>query len=79
VLIPNSVSRIDSYAFAGCTSIASFDLKDSVTTLGACVFDGWTAAQSIRIRNPILKRWLGAPSGWDSRWDSGCSAVITSG
>ena len=79
VLIPSSVSRIDSYAFAGCTSIASFDLKDSVTTLGAYVFDGWTAAQSIRIRNPILKRWLGAPSGWDSRWDSGCSAVITSG
>ncbi len=79
VLIPNSVTRIDSYAFAHCTSVTSFDLKDTVKTLGANVFEGWTAQQSIRIRNPFLKRLLGTPSGWDDNWDSGCNASITSG
>ncbi|MBQ7546075.1 MAG: leucine-rich repeat protein [Clostridia bacterium] len=77
VLVPDSVSRIDAFAFAGCTGIASFDLKDTVQTLGTHVFDGWTARQKIYLKNPLLKRWLGTPSGWDDNWNAGCYAVIT--
>ena len=77
--IPDSVSRIDDYAFALCTGIGTFDLKDTVQTLGSHVFDGWTANQSIRLKNPFLKRWLGTPAGWSDDWNAGCSASITSG
>ena len=77
VLVPDSVKQIDAYAFAGCTGIPSFDLKDTVQILGSHVFDGWTARQIIYLKNPLLKRWLGTPSGWDDNWKAGCYAVIT--
>lgn len=75
-LVPDSVTRIDDYAFALCTGITSFDLKDTVKVLGVHVFDGWTSRQSIRLKNPLLKRWLGTPAGWSDGWDAGCSASI---
>jgi hypothetical protein len=36
--IPNSVTRIEAYAFNGCTSLTSVTIPDSVTTIGECAF-----------------------------------------
>lgn len=77
VLVPDSVTRIDEYAFAGCTGVSSFDLKDTVQILGSHVFNGWTARQNIWLKNPLLKRWLGNPSGWSDDWNAGCYAEIS--
>ena len=78
VMVPDSVSAIGSYAFAGCTGVTLFELKDTVKTLGPHAFDGWTSGQTIRIKNVLLKRLLGTPSGWDDDWDANCRAQIES-
>lgn len=79
LLVPSSVKQIGDYAFADCTGITSFDLQNSVRRLGSNVFDGWTPRQTIRLKNALLKKWIGPPLGWSYTWDSGCSATIVSG
>lgn len=74
-LVPKSVTCIDDYAFAGCTGITTFDLGD-VRTLGSHVFEGWTARQTIRVRNAMLKKLGMTPLGWASDWDADCYAAI---
>lgn len=74
-LVPKSVSRIDNYAFAGCTGITTFDLGD-VRNLGSHVFEGWTARQTIRVRNATLKKLGITPLGWSSDWNADCYASI---
>ena len=71
VTIPNSVTSIEDSAFYGCSSLTSVTISDSVTSMGYNVFNGWTSSQTINI-----KGYSSAPSGWDSRWNSGCSATI---
>ncbi|MBP3605845.1 MAG: leucine-rich repeat protein [Clostridia bacterium] len=39
LVIPNSVTSIGSYAFYGCTSLASITIPDSVTSIGSDAFE----------------------------------------
>jgi hypothetical protein len=53
VTIGNSVTRIRSFAFAGCTSLTSITIPNSVTTINGQVFNGCTTLTSITIPNSV--------------------------
>ena len=55
VVIPNSVTEIDSYAFKGCTSLTSVVIPNSVTRISGSAFEGCTGLTSVTIPN-TLKR-----------------------
>ena len=71
ITIPNSVTSIGSNEFYKCSSLTSITIPDSVTSIGSYAFYGWTSSQTINI-----KGYTSAPSGWNSRWNHGCSATI---
>lgn len=71
IVIPNKVTKIERDAFTGCTSLSTITIPSSVTSLGYGVFYSWTSSQTINIQG-----YTSAPSGWDSTWNSGCSATI---
>jgi hypothetical protein len=66
--IPLGVTTIDDGAFAESTAISSITIPASVTAMGSCVFEDWTNSQTIIIK--------GSTSGWDSEWNSDCTASI---
>ena len=54
----NNCILIDSYAFFGCSSLSSFELPDSVATLGKYCFAGCSSLKKITI--PLTTAKLGA-------------------
>lgn len=48
--IPNSVTKIGSGAFYGCSSLESIDIPNSVTEIGYGAFSGCCALKNIIIR-----------------------------
>jgi len=52
-IIPNSVTSIGSYAFAGCSSLLSITIPDGVTSIGDRAFRNCTSLTSITIPNSI--------------------------
>ena len=54
VEIPNSVTKIEDYAFYGCTGLTTIEIPNNVTTIGECVF-GCTGLMSIDVDkdNPV--------------------------
>jgi len=52
-IIPNSVTSIDSGAFAGCTSLTSITIPSSVTSIGSGAFSGCSALTNITIPNSV--------------------------
>ena len=47
VLIPNSVTSIDSYAFNNCTTLTSIVIPNSVISIGSSAFHNCTSLTSI--------------------------------
>ena len=71
--IPESVTSIGNYAFYGCIGITSIEIPSSVTNIGIAAFSGWKSNQTIYIEAESK------PDGWNSYWNSGCSANIVWG
>ncbi len=51
--IPDSVTTIEWYAFAGCTNLTSVIIPDSVTDIGDWAFDGCENLVSVTIPNSV--------------------------
>ena len=60
VTIPNSVTKIDVYAFDGCTGLTSVTIPNSVTTIGAFAFSDCTGLTSVTIPNSVTSIENGA-------------------
>lgn len=52
-VIPNSVTKIGSKAFAYCYSLASIEIPSSVTTIGSWAFEYCTGLRNIEIPNSV--------------------------
>lgn len=55
VVIPDTVHRIVSYAFAGNEAMTSVDIPASVTRIEGSVFNNCTGLEAITIRNPYCR------------------------
>lgn len=53
VIIPDSVVRIENWAFADCKSLTSISIPKSVTSIGHCAFNGCENLTSINIPNSV--------------------------
>jgi len=53
VIIPNSVTKVDNFAFYNCTSLASVTIGSSVTSIGSSAFQGCTSLTSITIPDSV--------------------------
>ena len=53
LVIPNSVTSIESSAFSGCTSLTSVTIPNSVTSIGEYAFYGCSGLTSIEIPNSV--------------------------
>ena len=71
VIIPEGITTIYAYSFAGCTSIKELVIPASVTTIQKFAFDGWTSEQTIKMTGK-----LGVYSAWVVDWNAGCNADI---
>ena len=49
VIIPDGVTKIEEWAFSGCSSLKSIEIPNSVTEIGYSAFGGCTSLQSIEI------------------------------
>ena len=54
-IIPESVTKIEQHAFAGCTSLESVTIPKSVTELGDFAFSGCRLLESIIISESVTK------------------------
>ena len=57
LIIPSSVTSIDSYAFSGCTGLTSITIPDSVTSIGDHAFAGCTGLTSMSL--PFINTNIG--------------------
>ncbi len=86
--IPNTVTKINDYAFYNCTSLTSVTIPNSVTSIGDAAFYNCTSLTSITIPNSVTSignyAFIGSnitiycnvasqPSGWSSSWYSDCT------
>lgn len=55
VVIPNTVSTIKAYVFAGCTNLKSITIPESITRIGAHAFDKCYGINKVNINN--IARW----------------------
>lgn len=53
VVIPDSVTTIDSFAFLGCRNLTSVTIPDSVTNIGRGAFSGCWSLTSVTIPNSV--------------------------
>ena len=53
--IPNSVTEIEKYAFAGCKSLKSLTIPDSVTHIGAGAFQDCASLPSLEIPDSVMR------------------------
>ena len=67
IIIPNSVTSIDSRAFKGCNNLTSITIPESVTTIDVGTFEGCTSLTSITIPNSV--------TSIDKNAFSGCSGL----
>ncbi len=66
VVIPDSVTAIDSEAFEGCTRLSDITIPNSVTSIGSKAFSGCTSLSSITIPDSITTIGSEAFSGCTS-------------
>ena len=69
--IPNSVTAIDNFAFAGCSSLTNIDIPNSVTVIGWYAFEGCDGLNSIVIPNSVTEIGIGA---FD--WCTGLASIV---
>ena len=53
LVIPDSVSSIENYAFSGCSSLTNLMIPDSVTNIGDSAFEGCSGLTGIAIPNSV--------------------------
>ena len=53
IILPDSVTTIDAFAFRGCTSLTRADLGNGLTSIGICAFDGCSALAKIDFPNSL--------------------------
>ena len=53
VVVPDAITKINSYAFYNCTGLTSITIPDSVTSISERAFEGCTNLTSIYILNPV--------------------------
>ena len=53
LVIPNSVTSIESSAFSGCSGLTSVTIPNSVTSIGDCAFYGCSGLTSVTIPNSV--------------------------
>ena len=63
LVIPNDVTKIKSYAFAGCSGLTSIEIPNSVTSIENSAFAGCSGLTSIEIPNSVTSIGDGAFSG----------------
>lgn len=54
VIIPNSVTSIEDFAFYGCSSLTSIEIPNSITSIGFCAFSGCSSLTSITMQTITL-------------------------
>ena len=52
-IIPNSVTKIGSSAFSGCSGLTSITIPNSVTRIGSSAFEGCSGLTSVTIPNSV--------------------------
>ena len=63
ITIPNTITKIDGYAFDECTSLTSVTIPNSVTDIGAYAFHGCISLSSVTIPDSITAIDIGTFSG----------------
>ncbi|MBP3496094.1 MAG: leucine-rich repeat domain-containing protein, partial [Clostridia bacterium] len=53
LVIPDIVTKINNYAFYGCTSLTDVTIGNSVTSVGYDAFSGCTSLESVTIENSV--------------------------
>ena len=76
--IPDSVTRIGSYAFSGCTCLISVTIPDSVTTIGNDAFNECSSLTSITIPDSVTSIGNDAFEGCKSLTSVTISNSVTS-
>ena len=71
--IPLSVTSIGYEAFSYCRALTSIVIPNSVTSIGESVFFDCYSSTTIYCEAESQ------PSGWNSSWKSGCSAIVVWG
>ena len=51
--IPNSITKLDNYAFSGNTALSSISIPSSVTVIGTHVFDGCRSLTSVTVPDSV--------------------------
>ena len=54
-IIPNSVTKIGSYAFQGCSRLTSVTIPNSVTSIGSEAFENCSGLTSVTIPNSVTR------------------------
>ena len=78
LVIPNSVTSIGSYAFAGCSSLTSVTIPNSVKSIGNSAFDGCSSLTSVTIPNSVISIGNHAFAGCSSLASVTISNSVTS-
>ena len=53
IILPNTITRIEDYAFSSCSTLTSVTIPESVTSIGEGAFYGCSALTSITIPNSV--------------------------
>lgn len=78
VVIPNSVTSIDSGAFYGYKGLTNVTIPDSVTNINPNAFSKCTSLTSVTIPDSVTDIWYGAFSGCTGLTDVTISSHVTS-
>ena len=62
LVIPDSVTTIEEYAFMSCDALTSVTIGNSVTTIGVGAFWGCDSLTSVFFENPT--GWIDSSSGY---------------
>ena len=59
ITLPDTITKIDDYAFNSCSSLTSINLPEGLTTIGQSAFSGCDALSSINIPSTVtnIGRW----------------------
>lgn len=58
IIIPNTITTIDSYAFSGCNNLKSVDLPNSVSNVGQAAFKGCTSITDLNLDCTTIGNWF---------------------
>ncbi len=62
-IIPDSVTKIGSFAFSGCSGLTSVTIPDSVTSIGMSAFEGCSGLTSVTIPDSVTSIGMSAFNG----------------